>query len=117
MSKRNCCIAGFLCFWLAVTLMAIVGMYHLWWTRERTLYMGKPVDEQRTAIFQRAGLPLRTLDIVKKEDAVWPLDIDYETAGSEVRLSYLEYLILPRSISGPSDYRIEKHKRAYSLSP
>lgn len=116
-NKRDCCIIGLFAVWFLTSLAALTGMYHLWWTRERIVYLGKPVHVQRAAIFERAGLPLEALDLAKKADTVWPLVIDYEAAGSEVRLSYLKYLILPRSPSGSSVYRIEKHRRAYSLSP
>ena len=117
MSKRDFCIIGLLVVWFLTSLAALSGMYHLWWTRERVLYLGKTVQDQRAAIFQRAGLPLETLDLAKKADMAWPLDLDYEAAGSEVRLSYLKYLLLPRSPSGSGGYRIEEHKRGYSLSP
>lgn len=117
MSKRDCCILGLLFFWLLTSAAALVGMYQLWWTRERVLYLGKPVHDQRAAIFQRAGLPLDTLDLAKKADAAWPADIGYEAAGSEVRLSYLKYLLLPRSPFGSGGYRIEEHKKGYSLFP
>ena len=117
MSKRDFCIIGLLVVWFLTSLAALTGMYHLWWTRERALYLSKSVDDQRAAIFQRAGLPLETLDLAKKADAAWPVDIGYEAAGSEVRLSYLKYLLLPRSPFGSRGYRIEEHKKGYSLFP
>ncbi len=103
--------------WILTSFAALVGMYHLWWTRERVLYMGNPVDEQRAAIFQIAGLPRETLDLAKKMDAAWPEGVAYEAAGSEVKLSYLKYLLLPRIPSGSSDYRLDENKSGYSFSP
>ena len=117
MSKRDFCIIGLLAVWFLTSLAALTGMYHLWWTRERALYLGKSVDEQRAAIFQRAGLPRETLELAKKMDAAWPVDIAYKAAGSEVRLSYLKYLLLPRSPSGSGNYRVDENKRGYSFAP
>lgn len=117
MSKRNCCIIGLLVVWLLMSVAAIAGMYHLWWTRERALYLGKSVDDQRAAIFQRACLPRETLELAKKMDTAWSEDVTYKAAGSEVRLSYLKYLLLPRSPSGSGDFRIDEHKQGYSFDP
>ncbi len=117
MSRRDCCIIALLVIWLLTSVAALAGMYHLWWTRERALYLGKSVDEQRVAIFQRAGLPRETLELAKKLDAAWPVDIAYKAAGSEIRLSYLKYLLLPRSPSGSGNYRVNEDKQGYSFAP
>ena len=117
MNKRNICIIGLLFVWFILSLAAMAGMYHLWWTRERVFYMGKSVDDQRASIFQRAGLPWETLDLARRVDATWPKDIAYKAAGSEVRLSYLKYLILPRIPSGSPDYRLDENKSGYSFTP
>jgi hypothetical protein len=117
MNKRDICIIGLFSVWFIMSLAAMAGMYHLWWTRERVLYMGKPVDDQRAAIFQRAGLPRETLDLAQKVEVAWPKGVAYEAAGSEVKLSYLKYLLLPRIPSGSPDYRVDENNREYSFSP
>ena len=117
MSRRDCCIIGLLAVWLLTSAAALAGMYHLWWTRERAIYLGKSIDDQRTAIFQRAGLPRETLQLAEKMDEAWPAGVAYVAAGSEVRLSYLKYLLLPRSPSGSGNYRVDENKRGYSFAP
>jgi len=113
----NRIIVVLMVLWILTSFAALVGMYHLWWTRERVLYMGKPVDDQRVAIFQIAGLPQETLVLAKKMDVAWPSGIAYGVAGSEVHLSYLKYFLLPRIPSGSIDYRLDENKNGYSFSP
>lgn len=82
-------------------------MYSLWWTRERALYLHKTPAEQRALVFERAGLPLDTLAMAGAIDHNWPETIRFTSKGSEVGLSYLLYLLIPRIPSGSSEYRIE----------
>lgn len=94
--------------WLLLTLGSLVAMYHLWWTRERVLYVGRPSEVQRANAISRAGLPIGTLDVAARIEATWPRDAQYSVSGSEVTLSYLKYLILPRVPSGSSDFEIKE---------
>ncbi len=103
--------------WLAVSLVSLAAMFQLWWGRERTLYFGKTADEQRAAVFARAGIPAPTLEMARRADAAWPLDAAYEAIGSEVSLSYFKYLVLPRIPSAPAACRIEERDVAYALTP
>lgn len=102
--------------WLAVSLVSLAAMYHLWWTRERVLYAGKSAEEQRAIVVGRAGLPAQPLELAKQADVAWPLDAAYKADGSEVALSYFKYLVLPRIPSDSEKYRIEEGRSAYSLS-
>ena len=52
--------------WILVSFAALVGMYQLWWQRERVLYVDKDVIEQRAAVFERAGLPAGILKTITK---------------------------------------------------
>ena len=36
-------IQAFLGLWILTSLVAIAGMYRLWWKRERKLYLGKDI--------------------------------------------------------------------------
>jgi hypothetical protein len=83
-------------------------MYHLWWTRERVLYLGNPASEQRVIVLERAGLPLQTLSAANDIDTSWPSATRYSADGSEVALSYLKYLIIPRVPGGSEEYRLRE---------
>jgi hypothetical protein len=115
MKKSQMVVAGIIGAWLVLSLVSLVAMYHLWWTRERVLYVGKSPAEQRPIVFARAGIPAATLDLALDADADWPGGVAYEAAGSEVSLSYFKYLVLPRVPSGSSEYRIEEVDGAYRL--
>jgi len=82
--------------WLLVTFAALAGMYHLWWQRERVLYFGKTVEQQRKVVFQRAGLPTGLADKVNFLARQWPSAIRYKASGDATSLSYIQYLLLPR---------------------
>ena len=103
--------------WLAVSVASLAAMYHLWWNRERMLYVGKCPEEQRMVVFERAGIPVQTLEMAKKADAAWPPDAAYEADGSEVSLSYFKYLELPRIPSGSDAYRIQEEGGVCALAP
>lgn len=93
--------------WILVSFTALISMYSLWWTRERVLYLHKTPSEQRELVFKRAGLPLDTLAVAGAIDQNWPGTIRFTSKGSEVGLSYMLYLLIPRIPSGSSEYRIE----------
>jgi hypothetical protein len=86
--------------WLAVTVVAVVGMYHLWWTRERVLYAGKDVHEQRAEVFRRAGIASSLLNDTEKILRGWPAQIRYAASGNHNQLSYVLYLLIPRIPDG-----------------
>jgi len=116
--NKNKIVCGLLLgVWLAISLVSLMAMYHLWWTRERTNYVGKSAEEQRAVVFERAGLPVQTLEMARQADAVWPLDVAYKAAGSEVSLSYFKYLLLPRIPSGSEKYRINERGGTFVLVP
>lgn len=86
--------------WLAVTVAAVAGMYHLWWTRERVLYAGKDVHEQRAEVFRRAGIASPLLDDVERILRSWPGQVRYAASGNHNQLSYVLYLLIPRIPDG-----------------
>ncbi len=81
--------------WMLVSIAALAAMYHLWWGRERILYLGKPISVQRGVVFQRAGLPpiLREIEHI---DNTWPMQMPYALDASVVDRSYLVYILSPR---------------------
>lgn len=81
---------------MLVTFAALAGMYHLWWQRERVLYLGKSVKQQRKVVFQRAGLPPSLVDRIDSLARQWLPDARYEARGDATSLSYIKYLLLPR---------------------
>ncbi|MCI5194018.1 MAG: hypothetical protein D3915_12985 [Candidatus Electrothrix sp. AU1_5] len=90
--------------WLSVTFAALAGMYHLWWQRERVLYSGKSITQQRETVFQRAGFPS---SLVKKTESLirqWPADVRYEARGDSTSLSYIKYLLIPRIPADNTSY-------------
>jgi len=96
----------FLVLWILTSLVAIAGMYRLWWQREKKLYLGKDVIQQRIAVFKRAGLPtgiLKTIDTINQN---WPLDVHYEASGDRNIMSYVSYLLIPRIPAEKSDFKI-----------
>ncbi len=93
--------------WLLVTFAALMGMYRLWWQRERNLYWGKGVDAQRAEVFTRAGIPASILKAFKEIDASWPKNARYQASGDSNTLSYIKYLLVPRTPSDKSEYQIE----------
>ena len=115
MRIRRVFLYGTVAFWLLVTLLALGAMYRLWWTREHALYAGRSPDEQRRIVLERAGIPVRTLDVARAADAGWPLDGNYEDDGAEVTLSYFRYLMLPRIPVDSSARRIEERGSEYAL--
>src|SRR5574340_1781133 len=97
-----------LVLWLVMTLAAIGGMYHLWWTRERVLYMGKDVHKQRTEVFRRAGIAEPLLDAAERIMGSWPQDVRYSAKGDHNQLSYLKYLLIPRIPGSSRMFAIEE---------
>jgi len=91
----------FVCCWLLVTFAALAGMYHLWWQRERVLYLGKTVQEQRQTVFQRAGFPVSFVEKTRQLKQQWQPTVHYTAQGDiTTSLSYIKYLLLPRVPSG-----------------
>lgn len=86
--------------WFGVTLAAFAGMAHLWWTRERVLYVGKTTWEQRVEVLERAGLdPMIVVNAVRLASA-WPPGVSYDIRGGGDHPSYIKYLLAPRIPSG-----------------
>jgi hypothetical protein len=85
-------IGIFLTVWLLMSLGAMAGMYRLWWQREKRLYLGKDITQQRIAVFKRAGFPgnlVETIDNIRRK---MPLDASYEASGDRNIMSYVSYL-------------------------
>lgn len=99
--------------WLAVTVTAVAGMYHLWWTRERVLYAGKDIHEQRAEVFRRAGIASSLLDDAEKTLRSWPAQTRYAASGNHNQLSYVLYLLIPRIPDGDSFSLREQEGRLF----
>lgn len=119
-------VFGLLFLWALVSLAALLGMYKLWWERERQSYSGKSIAEQRQQVMRVAGLPERSVEIYQQIDRTWPGNIGYTTQGDHNTLSYLKYLLIPRIPSGSSNYRLddsgvfapsEREQSSTSLTP
>ncbi|MCI5131988.1 MAG: hypothetical protein D3904_10805, partial [Candidatus Electrothrix sp. EH2] len=82
--------------WLLVSFAALAGMYKLWWQRERELYLGKPVTQQRMTVFERAGFPPSLAEKIDSLVKQWPSDTRYTVGGDKNSLSYIKYLLIPR---------------------
>jgi hypothetical protein len=93
--KQNLLRLATVC-WLLVTFAALAAMYQLWWQRERALYLGKSVAEQRKIVFQRAGFPPVLAEKTAKLERLWPTDLHYKARGDANSLSYIQYLLIPR---------------------
>ncbi len=93
----------FLGLWCVVSLAAFVGMYKLWWDRERVQYLGKDVTEQRKIVFQLAGIPQSYLSALNVAVDQWPEKTHYSIEGQKVKGSYLAYLLIPRVPSSEND--------------
>lgn len=105
----------FLAFWILTSLAALVGMGHLWWTRERLLYGDKDISEQRIEVCKRAGISLEILKEGEKIDRTLPRYIHYRAAGDHNQLSYLKYLLIPRLPSGEGNILLtEKDGKLYT---
>lgn len=110
MSKNEICRFLLICFlllWACVTCAALAGMYRLWWERERIDYLGKPVQQQRVAIWKHAGLPSRLLATAENIGRTWPGNAAYTATGDRNQLSYLKYLLIPRLPTGSSVYAVD----------
>lgn len=116
MTKRDILCSLSIFGWLGVAIISLAAMYHLLWSRERTLYVGKSANDQRAVVLRRAGITPETLEIAKLVDSSWPRNVAYKADGSEVSLSYFKYLVLPRIPSGSDEYRIGEVGVSYALS-
>ena len=96
----------FLVLWILTSLVAIAGMYQLWWHRERALYLGKSVERQREVVFQRAGFPSSLVAKISLLDRQWPPFVHYAAKGDVTTLSYIKYLLIPRIPSGQGTHSI-----------
>lgn len=92
--------------WSLVTLLALAGMYKLWWERERVDYLSKSVTEQRKKIWQNAGMSQALLAQVDAADKVWPDEVRYAVQGDHNQLSYAKYILLPRIPDGSGPYTL-----------
>lgn len=101
-------VFGVIFLWALVSLAALLGMYKLWWERERQSYFGKCITEQRQQVMRVAGLPESFADVYQEIDRVWPGNVGYTAQGDHNTLSYLKYLLIPRIPSGSSQYRIDE---------
>jgi len=93
--------------WLSVTFAALAGMYHLWWQRERVLYLGKSVTQQREAVFQRAGFPSSLVERTGALTKQWPADTRYKPHDDSTSLSYIKYLLIPRIPADNTSYTVQ----------
>ncbi len=83
--------------WLVVVVAALVAMARLWITREWRMYGGRSIAGQRAALFRHVGFPPYMLRDASTLSARLPADAAYAIAGDPVRLSYVGYLLIPRS--------------------
>ncbi|WP_417912660.1 hypothetical protein [Candidatus Electronema sp. TJ] len=93
-----------LALWLAVTFAALAGMWRLWLERERVLYLGKSIEQQRETVLQRAGIPPELARQTAELKRRWPADVRYQAKGDANALSYVTYLLIPRIPAKDSAY-------------
>lgn len=82
--------------WQLVTLVAIVAMFHLWFTREKAMYWGRDTNAKRVEMFKYIGFPTEILDGTYKIRQLWHQDKRYTMSGNPDALSYPVYLLIPR---------------------
>jgi hypothetical protein len=92
--------------WQLVTLVAIVAMFHLWFTREKAMYWGHDTDAKRVEMFKYIGFPLTILYGTNKVQQMWAEDKRYAISGDPNLLSYPVYLLIPRMAVASSSTRI-----------
>ncbi|MBA4388119.1 MAG: hypothetical protein C0404_09070, partial [Verrucomicrobia bacterium] len=80
--------------------------YTLWWKRDRILYSGKTVHEQRVEVFKRAGLKHRTVKSLEELASWLPPNTHYSMKGGGETQSYARYLLAPRIQVRDSDCRL-----------
>lgn len=80
--------------------------YSLWWQRDRVLYFDKTDEEQRDAVFDRAGLDKKTIYRVIQYAGAWPKYSHYSIQCGEREKSYIQYLLAPRIPDGDSSHNI-----------
>lgn len=91
--------------------------YKMWWSRDRILYTGCSVDQQRTKLLKRAGLnPDKVLSAVRLAQS-WPANVHYVIKGGGNNQSYVKYLLAPAIPSGSGDYRVVLGPDAVSAVP
>jgi hypothetical protein len=95
-----------LIIWQIVTLVAIVAMFHLWFTREKAMYWGHDTNAKRVEMFKYIGFPLTILDGTNKIRQMWVEDKRYAISGDPNSLSYPVYLLIPRMAVASSSTRI-----------
>jgi hypothetical protein len=105
-----------LALWLAVTFAALAGMYQLWWQRERVLYLGKSLPQQRETVFQRAGIPPKLIGQTAALSQHWPQDFRYKGKGDANALSYVQYLLIPRIPAKDAEYVLRVKGAALTVS-
>lgn len=92
--------------WLFVTLVAIVSMFHLWFTREKAMYWGSDTNAKRLEMFNYIGFPSTILNGTYKIRQMWAEDKKYTISGNRDSLSYPVYLLIPRMAVISSSSRI-----------
>jgi len=103
--------------WLGLTFAALVGLYHLWWNRERITYLGKDIHQQRQEVFRRAGINEAYLAVVEKIGKTWPLNVSYHAKGDHNQLSYIKYLLIPRLPKEAKNYSLEEKNGKLTYGP
>ena len=88
--------------WQLVTLVAIVAMFHLWFTREKAMYWGRDTGAKRIEMFKYIGFPTELLDGTERIKHMWAEDKRYTMSGNLDSLSYPAYLLIPRLAVGSS---------------
>lgn len=102
--------------WLVVSLAALVGMYHLWWQRERVVYLGKDVLQQREIVFQRAGFFPSFVEKTELLKQQWSPSVRYTAKGDlTTSFSYIKYLLIPRIPSGKENHTLTITADAWSV--
>lgn len=92
--------------WLLITAVALAAMFHLWVTREKTMYWGKEVNEKRIAMFKYIGFPKVLLEATNQIQQDWPDEVHYSVRGNADALSYPIYLLLPRRLVSGSETKL-----------
>jgi len=97
-------------------VVAIIALFHLWFTRERAMYWGRDVVAEQQALFKYIGFPKTILEGTYKIQGVWPETTRYSMSGDLNLLSYPVYLLLPRVPAGDSVARLVLGSNTTSLN-
>lgn len=92
---------------LALSVVAMVLHFReYWWKRDRLLYVGRTVTEQRMALLQKVGIDPEPVLAIAQAASGWPNNTYYRIISKGLEAAYATYLLAPRVPNIGSNYFI-----------